>query len=96
ARRQSIVISDLLREVPGVTVTRNGGVGTVTAVNIRGAETDQTVALIDGIKLNDPAAPGGGFDFGPLLVGNIARVEVLRGAQSVLWGSQAIGGVVNL
>ncbi len=96
ARRQAIVVTDLLRQTPGVTVTRNGGVGTNTSVNIRGAETDQTVALIDGIKLNDPSSPGGGFNFGPLLVGNIDRIEVLRGAQSVLWGSQAIGGVVNL
>ncbi|WP_066647028.1 MULTISPECIES: TonB-dependent receptor plug domain-containing protein [Sphingomonas] len=95
-RRQSSVVADLLRQTPGVTISRNGGVGTNTSVNIRGAETDQTVALIDGIKLNDPSSPGGGFNFGPLLIGNIDRVEVVRGAQSVLWGSQAIGGVVNL
>lgn len=95
-RRQAVIVSDLLRQVPGVTVTRNGGPGTSTSVNIRGADSDQTVALIDGIKLNDPSSPGGGFNFGTLLIGNIARIEVLRGAQSVLWGSQAIGGVVNL
>lgn len=95
-QRQTTVVSDLLRQTPGVTVVRNGGVGTATSVSIRGAESDQTVALIDGIKLNDPSSPGGGFNFGNLLIGNIARIEVLRGAQSVLWGSQAIGGVVNL
>ena len=95
-QRQAVTVSDLLRQTPGVTVVRNGGVGTTTSVNIRGAESDQTVALIDGIKLNDPSSPGGGFNFGSLLIGNIARIEVLRGAQSVLWGSQAIGGVVNL
>ncbi len=94
--RQAVVVSDLLRQTPGVSVVRNGGVGTATSVNIRGAESDQTVALIDGIKLNDPSSPGGGFNFGGLLIGNISRVEVLRGAQSVLWGSQAIGGVINL
>lgn len=94
--RQATVVSDLLRQTPGVTVVRNGGPGTTTSISIRGAESDQTVALIDGIKLNDPSSPGGGFNFGNLLVGNIARIEVLRGAQSVLWGSQAIGGVVNL
>ncbi|WP_248785660.1 TonB-dependent receptor, partial [Escherichia coli] len=58
--------------------------------------SDQTVALIDGVKLNDPSSPGGGFNFGNLLIGNIERIEVLRGPSSVLWGSQAIGGVVNL
>ena len=94
--RQAVMVSDLLRQTPGVTVVRNGGVGTLTSVNIRGADSDQTVALIDGIKLNDPSSPGGGFNFGSLLIGNITRIEVLRGAQSVLWGSQAIGGVVNL
>lgn len=96
AARQSDTVVDLLRTVPGVTIARNGGIGTSTAVFIRGAESDQTVALIDGVKLNDPSSPGGGFNFGNLLVGNIARVEVLRGSQSVLWGSQAIGGIVNL
>ena len=95
-QRQAVVVSDLLRQTPGIGVTRNGGVGTATSVTIRGADSDQTVALIDGIKLNDPSSPGGGFNFGGLLIGNIARIEVLRGAQSVLWGSQAIGGVVNL
>lgn len=95
-QRQAVIVSDLLRQVPGVTVSRNGGAGTSTSVNIRGAESDHTVALIDGIKLNDPSSPGGGFNFGNLLIGNISRIEVLRGAQSVLWGSQAMGGVVNL
>ncbi len=94
-RAQSITVADLLRNVPGVTFNRNGGVGTSTSVNIRGAGSDQTVALIDGVKLNDPSSPGGGFNFGNLLTGNIARIEVLRGSQSVLWGSQAIGGVIN-
>jgi vitamin B12 transporter len=95
-RRQVDTVVDLLRNVPGVTFARNGGIGTTTSVYIRGAESDQTVALIDGVKLNDPSSPGGGFNFGNLLVGNISRIEVLRGSQSVLWGSQAIGGVVSL
>jgi vitamin B12 transporter len=94
--RQTDTVADLLRTVPGVTIARNGGIGGTTSVYIRGAESDQTVALIDGIKLNDPSAPGGGFNFGDLMIGNIARIEVLRGSQSVLWGSQAIGGVINM
>lgn len=94
--RQSVAVTDLLRSVPGITVTSNGGLGTSTSVNIRGADSDQTVALIDGVKLNDPSTPGGGFNFGNLLTGNIERIEVVRGSQSVLWGSQAIGGVVNI
>ncbi len=95
-RRQSQNVADVLRTMPGVTIARNGGVGSVTSVFIRGADSDQTVALIDGVKLNDPSSPGGGFNFGNLLIGNIDRIEVLRGPSSVLWGSQAIGGVINL
>lgn len=95
-QRQATVLSDLLRQTPGVAVTRTGGVGSLTSVFIRGAESEQTATLIDGVKINDPSSPAGGFNFGELLFGNVARVEVLRGASSVLWGSQAIGGVVNL
>jgi len=94
--RQPSEVLDILRTVPGVTFNRNGGFGTVSGVSIRGAQADQTVVLVDGIKLNDPASVGAGFDFGTLLMGNISRVEVVRGSQSVLYGSQAIGGVVNL
>lgn len=95
-RRQTQAVADILRTVPGVSITRNGGIGTSTSVFIRGAESDQTVALVDGIKLNDPSSPGGGFNFGNLLIGNIERIEVLRGPSSVLWGSLAIGGVINM
>ena len=95
-RRQTIVLSDLLATTPGVTVTRTGGIGTVTAVRIRGAEGEQTLTIIDGIRVNDPSSPGGAFDFGTLLAGSIDRIEVLRGPNSVPWGSQAIGGVVNI
>lgn len=94
--RQTIAVSDLLATTPGVTVASNGGLGTQTGVFIRGAESDQTVVLIDGVKLNDPSSPGGGFNFANLLAGNIRRIEIIRGAQSVLWGSQAIGGVINI
>lgn len=95
-RRQTQNVADILRTLPGVTIARNGSIGGNTSVFIRGAESDQTVALIDGVKLNDPSSPGGGFNFGNLLTGNIERIEVLRGSQSVLWGSQAIAGVVNM
>jgi len=95
-RRQTQNVADILRTLPGVTIARNGSIGANTSVFIRGAESDQTVVLIDGVKLNDPSSPGGGFNFGNLLTGNIERIEVLRGSQSVLWGSQAIAGVVNM
>lgn len=93
---QKLTISDLLATTPGITVSRNGGLGGTTQLRIRGAESDQTVVLIDGVKLNDPSSAGGGFNFANLLTGDYMRVEVLRGPQSTLWGSQAIGGVVNV
>jgi len=95
-RAGDFAVADLLQRTPGVTISRNGGYGTATSLRIRGAETDQTVVVIDGVKLNDPSAVGGGYNFANLLVGDASRIEVLRGPGSTLWGSQAIGGVVNI
>ena len=95
-RAQDIGVTELLLRTPGVSLSRNGGYGTATSLRIRGAESEHTVAVIDGVKLNDPSSTGGGFNFTNLLVGDFARIEVLRGPQSILWGSQAIGGVVNI
>lgn len=94
--RQAIDVVDLLATTPGVRFNRNGGTGTVTGVSLRGAETTQTLVLIDGVKVNDPSGIGDGYDFGHLLTGNIRRIEVLRGSNSVVHGSQAIGGVVSV
>jgi vitamin B12 transporter len=93
---QAIITSDLLAQTPGISVARTGGVGQPTSVFIRGAESDQTVLVIDGVVMNDPSLPGGGYDFGNLLIGDTSRIEILRGAQSTLYGSQAIGGVINI
>ncbi len=95
-QRQTVALSDLLATTPGVTVVRNGGLGTATALSIRGAQSDQTLVLIDGIRVADPSATGGAYNFASLLAGSVERVEVLRGPNSVIWGSQAIGGVVNV
>lgn len=94
--QQTSVITDILRTVPSVNVARNGGVGAQSSVFIRGGDSSQTLVLIDGVRINDPSSPNAAFDFGALLTGNIGRVEVLRGPNSVIWGSQAIGGVVNI
>lgn len=95
-QRQLPAISDLLATTPGITVSRNGGPGQLTAVRIRGAEDGQTLVVIDGVRVNDPTSTSGAFDFGSLVTDNIERIEVLRGPASVPWGSQALGGVVNI
>ncbi len=93
---QTASISDILRTVPSIAIARNGGVGSQTSIFIRGGESSQTLVLIDGVRINDPSSPNAAFDFGALLTGNIDRVEVLRGPNSVIWGSQAIGGLVSV
>ena len=93
---QSTSVSELLATTPGITFSRSGGPGSSTSVFIRGADSDHTVVLIDGVVLDDPSLVNGNIDFGNLLVGDISRIEILRGAQSTLYGSQAIGGVINI
>ncbi len=88
-------VADGLRHVPGVTVTRGGTAGASTSLFLRGALSNQTLVLQDGMPLNDPTI-GGQFNFFDLDPVNLDRVEVLRGSQGALYGSDAIGGVVNL
>jgi len=95
--RQNITVVDALRNVPGLNVVQNGGMGKTTSVFLRGAESRHTLVLIDGvIELNDPINAGRSFDFANLTVDNIERIEILRGPQSTLYGSDAIGGVINI
>jgi vitamin B12 transporter len=92
--RQTVFLSDALRDVPGVAVNRAGAAGGVTQVRMRGAEGNHTLVLLDGAEVSDPFQ--GEFDFAGLRAGDVARVEILRGSQSALYGSDAIGGVVNI
>ena len=87
---------DALASAPGVTVNQNGAYGGQASVRIRGASSEQTLVLIDGVTVNDPTSPGGGFNFARLDTANIERIEILKGPQSTLWGSDAIGGVVSI
>jgi vitamin B12 transporter len=86
--------SDVLKFTPGLSVSRQGPIGALTQVRIRGGEANQTLVFINGIEANDPAV--GEYDFSGFSVNNAARIEVLRGPQSALWGTEAIGGVISL
>jgi vitamin B12 transporter len=92
-QRQTRYVSDILRDVPGISVSRLGSVGGQTQVRLRGTEGNHTLVLIDGMEASDPFF--GEFDFATLIADDVARIEVLRGQQSALYGSDAIGGVIN-
>ena len=92
-RRQVPLVADLLRSMPGAMVIRTGGAGNVTSLFVRGGESNHNKVLLDGIPLNEP---GGTFNFSNLTTDNLERIEVVRGAQSALFGSDAMASVVQL
>ena len=92
--RNATYVSDVLKTVPSLAVSASGGRGTLTNVFLRGADANHTAVIIDGVKVNPVS--GYGFDFGGLALSNIDRIEVLRGEQSALWGSDAMGGVIYI
>ncbi|MCJ9427839.1 TonB-dependent receptor plug domain-containing protein [Kordiimonas marina] len=95
-RSQAAFVLDAVRSLPGVEISPNGAFGGQATVRIRGASADQSVVLIDGIQVNDTSSPGGSFNFGTLDTNGLQRIEVLKGPQAVLYGSDAIGGVINM
>ena len=87
---------DAISSAPGVTSKQNGSFGGVGTIRIRGASSSQTLVLVDGVPVNDASSPAGGYNFEYLNTSNIQSIEVLKGSQSTLWGSDAIGGVINI
>jgi outer membrane cobalamin receptor len=92
-RKQQPLLADLLRDAPGTTVVRTGGLGTVTSLFVRAGESNYTKVLLDGIPLNEP---GGAFNLSNVTTQNVDRVEFVRGANSALYGSDAMTGVIQL
>ena len=94
-RRETRYVADLLRSVPGFSVSHTGVAGSQTQVRVRGAEANHILVLIDGVRANDPAT-GDEFRWEYLSTGNIERIEIVRGPQSSLWGSDAVSAVVHI
>jgi vitamin B12 transporter len=92
---QATFADDVLVTVPGVSLYSEGAFGGITSVRIRGASTDKTLVLVDGVPVNDPASPSGAYDFSSLDLADVGRIEILSGPQGSLWGSAAIGGVIS-
>ena len=94
-QRQLDDLPDALATVPGLNLVRSGGPGEQASAFVRGTNSNHVLVLIDGVDASDPSIPSG-FDFGQTLLGDVTRIEVLRGPGSSLYGSQAIGGVINI
>lgn len=89
-------IVDALKSSPGLTVAQSGSTGTLTSIFARGASSNQTLVLLNGMAINDPSSPGGAANLANIPLDNVERIEIIRGPQSALYGSQALGGVVNI
>lgn len=94
-RRNGRSLADLLREIPGIAVSQQGSRGAITQVRMRGAEANQILVLIDGVEAND-LSQGSEFNFAHLTASQVERIEIVRGPQSAIWGSDALAGVINV
>jgi vitamin B12 transporter len=93
---QQTQVLELLRTVPGLDVVQTGSGGGSTSVFMRGANSEQTLVMIDGVAVNDPINPNHAFNFANLSLNNVQRIEVIRGPQSTVYGSNAMAGVINI
>jgi vitamin B12 transporter len=93
---QGADIARVLARAPAVSLVRNGPIGSFTGLSVRGAASEQLLVLVDGVRVSDQASPSGGFDFGTLLATNLDTIDLLRGANSTIWGADALGGVLDV
>ncbi len=96
ARTQKTSVLEAIRDITGLTILQNGGPGSSASVLIRGANSEHTLFLLDGFELNDPINPARSYDLAHLPVSQVERVEIIRGPQSPLYGSDALGGLVHV
>lgn len=89
-------LTDALKSVPGISIVQSGARGTQTSIFSRGANSNQTLVMMNGLPLEDPSSPNGAANISSISLSDVERIEVVRGPQSGLYGSQAIGGVINI
>jgi len=89
-------VLDALEAALGLSTVRNGGPGATASVSVRGANSEHTLFLLDGLELNDPINPSRSYDVSHLPLSQVDRIEILRGPQGLLYGSDALGGVINI
>ncbi len=94
-RSGALQLTDILKGLPGVAISRSGTVGALTEIRIRGSESNHLLVVLDGVIINDDSQ-GGLIDLAHINVNDVARIELLRGPQAAVWGSGAIGGVLNI
>ena len=95
-QKKKNTVLDLLKTEYGVNIVQQGSFGSLSNIFTRGAGSGHTLILLDGVEVNMPNDPGGTFDFANLSADNIERIEILRGPQSTLYGSDALAGVINI
>ncbi|MCW8849727.1 MAG: TonB-dependent receptor [Melioribacteraceae bacterium] len=93
---QSNSVVDLLKTVPGISISQQGGTGKLSSVFMRGANSSFLLVMVDNVEINDPSSANNAFDFSSLQTADIERIEIVRGPQSTLYGSEAAAGVVNI
>lgn len=95
-RMKKTTVLEALEEVIGLSIVQNGGPGGAASVFLRGANSEHTLVLMDGVEINDPISPSRSYDLAHFSLENVERIEILRGPQSTLYGSDALGGVINI